>query len=83
MEDQLSGLVCPKIPLYQRKPYLETPRTTREHIVDIVAISAIGMHFNLRVKENEAFTTSLYKLDRILEEREAILIHEIDQDPED
>jgi hypothetical protein len=39
--------------------------------IELAAISALGMHFNLRATDNKAFTTSLYKIDRILSDRAA------------
>jgi hypothetical protein len=35
----------------------------------IALLSANGFHFNLKRKENEFFTTSLYEIDRILDDR--------------
>ena len=37
--------------------------------IDIAQISSTGFHFNLYRPENEVFQTSLYEIDRILEER--------------
>src|SRR5712672_3176333 len=39
-------------------------------IVDITAISAIVFHFNIYRRDNEVFITSLYKINRIINERE-------------
>jgi len=38
--------------------------------LDIAAISAIGFHFNIYQKDNEVFITSLYKINRIINEKE-------------
>ena len=60
-------------PLYQRKPFV-TPEPTdsnRVMTVDIAGISAEGTHFNMRRADNEAFTTSLYEIDRILGDKQA------------
>ena len=38
--------------------------------VDIAVISAIAFHFNMYRRDNEVFTTSLYKIDRIITKRE-------------
>jgi hypothetical protein len=38
--------------------------------VDIAAISAIVFHFNIYRKDNEVFTTSLYKINQIINDRE-------------
>jgi len=56
-----------------RKPRTRC-RTSREPLptIDIAHISATGFHFNLYRPENEVFQTSLYEIDRILEEREQL-----------
>ena len=48
--------------------------------VDIAAISAIAFHFNMYRKDNEVFTTSLYEIDRIIDEREEKPTEETDED---
>ncbi len=35
-------------------------------MVDIATISALGIHYNLHTDKNEAFSISLYEIDRIL-----------------
>lgn len=40
--------------------------------VDIFAVSAAGFHYNMRRKDNLVFSTSLYEIDRLLEERASI-----------
>ena len=35
-------------------------------MVNIAAISALGMHYNLHTNKNEVFSTSLYKINYIL-----------------
>jgi hypothetical protein len=35
----------------------------------IALISANGLHFNMKRKENEFFTTTLYEIDRVLEDK--------------
>jgi len=42
--------------------------------VDITAISAIAFHFNIYWKNNKVFTTSLYKINWIINKREEKLI---------
>jgi predicted aspartyl protease len=51
---------------------LRRRRPTREALptIDIAHISATGFHFHLYRPENEIFQTSLYEIDRILEDRE-------------
>src|SRR6266567_693888 len=39
-------------------------------VVDIAVISAIAFHFNIYRKDNEVFTTSLYKINQIINKRE-------------
>jgi hypothetical protein len=68
MKDSLLGKTTIQLLRYRKKPY-EPPKDLKpEPVVDIAAISAIGYHYNMRRKENEAFTTSLYEIDRLLEE---------------
>ena len=62
MIEELIDTVCSKPALYKKKPYLESPYKAEKQIIDIAAISAIGIYFNMQVLENEAFTTSLYKI---------------------
>src|ERR1019366_8367496 len=38
-------------------------------VLDITAISAPAFHINLKKRSNEFFTTSLYKIDRLIEEK--------------
>jgi len=35
-------------------------------MVNITAISALGMHYNLHTNKNKVFSTSLYKINHIL-----------------
>jgi hypothetical protein len=37
--------------------------------LDIAAIGAVGFYFNLRKKTNKFFSTSLYEVDRLIENR--------------
>jgi transposase InsO family protein/predicted aspartyl protease len=48
--------------------YTPTPSHSTPCIVQIALISANAMHFHMQKKENEFFTTSLYEIDRILED---------------
>ena len=83
MEDALAGLVHPPLAPYKKRPYPTPPsEDTVGRIIDIAAISAIGMHYNLRPQSNEAFTTSLYEIDRLINDRQAELA-EIEEDGED
>jgi transposase InsO family protein len=47
----------------------EPPPKTKEHPFSIFEISANAFHFNMKRKGNEFFTTSIYEVDRILQER--------------
>jgi len=50
--------------LYKKKAYIEAPQgQSKPQTVDIVAIGAIGMYFNLKVLENEVFITSFHEID--------------------
>jgi len=49
-------------------------------IVDIAVISAIAFHFNIYRKDNKVFTTSLYKINQIINEREEKLIKETNKE---
>jgi hypothetical protein len=46
----------------ERKPVEAPP-------IKITGISSIGIYYNLRQPENEAFTISLYEIDSLLEQR--------------
>jgi hypothetical protein len=48
--------------------------------VDITAISAIAFHFNMYRRDNKVFTTSLYKINRIINEREEELAKETNKE---
>jgi hypothetical protein len=71
MEDSLAGKVLIRLPLYKKKPLPKQPDVSQVATIDLAAISAVACHYNMKREENEAFTTSLYEIDRILEERYA------------
>ena len=48
--------------------------------VDIAAISAIAFHFNIYRKDNKVLITSLYKINRIINEREEELAKETNKE---
>jgi len=48
--------------------------------VDIAAISAVVFHFNIYQKDNKVFTTSLYKINRIINNREERLDKETNKE---
>ena len=49
-------------------------------IVDIAAIRAIAFYFNIYRRDNKVFITSLYKINRIIAEREEELAKETDKE---
>jgi hypothetical protein len=50
--------------------YYITPKTLS--IVDIAQISAIGFYFNIYLLDNEVFSTTMYKINLLIKEREAL-----------
>jgi transposase InsO family protein len=72
MNDELSGKVKIKHTPYQKKEYrepVELPATLEIH-----EISAAAFNLHLKRADNTFFTTSLYEIDRILEERKTIAV---------
>jgi hypothetical protein len=71
MKNELAGVLPKATPIYRRKPYPEpiSKADTKPVTVNIAAISAVSTHFYMRREENEAFSTSIYEIDRILQER--------------
>jgi hypothetical protein len=71
MENKLAGVLPKTTLIYRRKPYPEliSKADTKPVTVNIAAISAVNTHFYIRHKENKAFLTSIYEIDRILQER--------------
>ena len=66
MEDELAGIIRPRPTPYQKKPYLPLKAQTKEHVVNIATISALGIYYNLYTNKNKVFSTSLYKINYIL-----------------
>lgn len=66
MDQELHGRT---LPVQHPSPTIKR-RPKSNHQIDIAEISAVGFHFNLRQPANEFFSTSLYEIDRILEDRE-------------
>jgi hypothetical protein len=52
-------------------------------VVDITTISALGIHYNLRAKSSEMFTTSIYKIDRVLKEWQELELCNIKEETKD
>jgi hypothetical protein len=68
MENELAE-VLPKTTLIYRQKLYPKPinkANTKPITVNIAVISAVGTHFYMWRKENKAFLTSIYKIDRIL-----------------
>jgi len=59
----------PTQPLYKKKAY-QWPAPRNTSVIDIAAISAVGIYYNLIQKNNKTFHTSLYEIDRQFEENE-------------
>jgi hypothetical protein len=59
-----------------RYPAVSVPTTTP--ILNICQISANAFHYNMKRKENEFFQTSLYEIDRVINELEEGLIEDND-----
>ena len=47
-----------------------TPKTLP--LVNIAQISATGFHFNMHLPDNEVFSTTMYEIDLLIEEKEAL-----------
>jgi len=69
MNDQLAGKPVTTLTPYKKKPFPKPKDEFKPVAVNIAAISANCMHFNMKREENEAFTTSLYEIDQIMEDR--------------
>ena len=64
MTEELTNTVRLKMKLYKKKIYIEAPQgQSKPQTIDIAAISAIGIHFNMKVLENEVFITSFHEID--------------------
>jgi hypothetical protein len=71
MENELAEVLLKTTLIYRQKPYPKpiSKADTKPVTVNIAVISAVGTHFYIRHKENKVFLTSIYKIDRILQER--------------
>jgi hypothetical protein len=71
MENELAGVLPKTTPIYRRKPYPEpiSKADTKPVTVNIAVISAVNTHFYMRREENKAFLTSIYEINRILQEQ--------------
>ena len=43
-------------------------------MVDIAQISAVGFHFNIHLLDNKVFSTTIYKINLLIKEKEALAI---------
>jgi hypothetical protein len=43
---------------------------------DLALIGGVSFHLSIKRKENEFFTTSLYEIDRIIEEKTTLMLKE-------
>jgi hypothetical protein len=57
--------------IYRQKLYLKliSKADTKPVTVNIAAINAVNTHFYMRRKKNKVFLTSIYKINRILQEQ--------------
>ena len=79
MRQELKGVMTPPLPRKPLRSY--TPLLLHDPpIVDIAAISAIVFHFNIYRRDNEVFITSLYEINRIIDEREEKLAEETNKE---
>jgi hypothetical protein len=71
MENKLAKVLLKTTLIYRRKLYPEpiSKANTKPVTVNIAVISAVGTYFYIQHKENKAFLTSIYEIDRILQEQ--------------
>ena len=69
------------MPLPQKplKSYIP-PLSHNPPAVDITIISTIAFHFNIYRRDNKVFTTSLYKIDQIINKKEEKLAEETNKE---
>jgi len=79
MQQELKGVIITPVPRKSLKLYtpllLGNPPT-----IDITAISAIAFYFNIYRKNNKVFIISLYKINRIINNREERLAKETNKE---
>jgi hypothetical protein len=68
MENELAEVLPKTTSIYRRKLYPKpiNKANTKPVTVNIAAINAVDTHFYMWRKENKAFSTSIYEIDRIL-----------------
>ena len=57
------------LPATRKKP-VRTEGQQKLYKADLALIGGIGFYIGIKYKDNEFFTTSLYKIDRIIDEKE-------------
>jgi hypothetical protein len=61
---------------------IDSPKTTRctspktLPIVDIAQISANRFHFNIHLLDNKVFSTTMYEIDLLIKDKEALVIED-------
>jgi len=70
MEWELKGFINPRPQNTARRTTVKKP--TDLPLVDVCCIGAVGFYRNLVQPDAIAFTTSLYKIDRIIKEKETL-----------
>jgi len=70
MECELKGLINPRLQNTARRTAVKKP--TDLPLVDVCCIGAVGFYRNLIQPNAITFTTSLYEIDRIIKEKEAL-----------
>src|SRR6266481_3024518 len=79
MRQELKGVITTSLPRKPLRSYIP-PLSRNPPIVDIAAISAIVFYFNIYRRDNKVFITSLYKINRIINEREEKLAKETNEE---
>ena len=77
MECKLKRIENPKPQNTAQKPAIKKPMDLPH--IDIYYINTIGFHQNLVQPNTIAFTTSLYKLNRLIEEKEALAHNQLNR----
>src|SRR6266481_10212860 len=79
MRQELKGVMTTSLPRKPLRSYIP-PLSRDPPIVDIAIISAIAFYFNIYRRDNKVFITSLYKINRIITEREEELAKETNKE---
>ncbi len=79
MQQELKGVITMSLPQKPLRSYIP-PLLYDPPAVNIAVISAIAFYFNIYRRDNKVFTTSLYKIDWIINKREEEPVEEIDKE---